>query len=172
LVSTTGDADLYIYDPLLPGDAALVDSSELRNTDDSVTLSVTGQDGYFDIDVVAHLDSNYELSVTEIFLISDPAIPSEEELAAYNYTLNGATLLLAKDSNCLACHSTETNIVGPSFKAISLRFKDIPDAETRLIEIVKNGGKGIWGIIPMPPSSPEVSDQNIGLLVHSILFGD
>jgi cytochrome c len=63
-------------------------------------------------------------------------------------------------------------VVGPSFKAISLRFKDVAGSKDRLIAKVKAGGAGSWGDIPMPPYSPRVSDVDIDALVQSILFGD
>ena len=172
LVSTVGDADLFVYDPLLPVDQALIGSSELRNDVDSVTVTVPEQGQFFEVDVYGYLDSEYEITLSKELVLPDPPIPSEEELAQYNYSLNSNTLSLMRNSGCLACHSMESIVVGPSFKSISLRFKDIPDIEARLIEKVTNGGKGYWGDVPMPPYSPRVTDQNIELLVQSILFGD
>jgi cytochrome c len=38
-----------------------------------------------------------------------------------------------------------------------------------LVEKVKKGGSGVWGAIPMPPNSPQVSDADIKKMVEMIL---
>lgn len=84
-----------------------------------------------------------------------------------------AGLMLAKQNGCLACHKIETKLVGPAWRDVSKRYKDDPDAKTRLIAKVKTGGKGNWtkvtGGIPMPPNSPRVSDEDIEKLVTFVL---
>ena len=172
LTSSAGDADLFVYDPLLPGDQALVDSSESRTGTDSILIRIEQQQKYLEIEVLGYLDSEYELDLSTVPIMLEPPIPTDEELAGYSYTLSTDTITLAQNSGCFACHATDSIIVGPSFKSISLRFRDIPGSESRLIGKVQSGGKGYWGDVPMPPYSPRVSDQNIGLLVNSILFGD
>ena len=81
-------------------------------------------------------------------------------------------LALAKKSGCLACHSIEKKIVGPSWKDVANRYKG-KDAKAELIQKVKAGGKGNWTEVtrgvPMPPYSPRVSDANIEKLVDFIL---
>jgi cytochrome c len=85
----------------------------------------------------------------------------------------GQAEILAKKSGCLACHSVQKKIVGPSWHAVSERYSGNAAAFPALIEKVKNGGKGNWtdvtGGAPMPPYSPRVSDENIAILVQQIL---
>ncbi len=80
---------------------------------------------------------------------------------------------LAKKSGCLACHSIEKKVVGPSWKDVSARYKDESTARAELIDKIKTGTKGAWtdqtGGVPMPPYSPRVSDPNIEQLVDFIL---
>ncbi|HHH47822.1 MAG TPA: c-type cytochrome [Gammaproteobacteria bacterium] len=80
-----------------------------------------------------------------------------------------ADLDLAKKSGCLACHSVEKKIVGPSWKDVAAKYKGEADARDLLISRVKKGGKGVWGPAPMPPYSPRVTDANIEKLVDFIL---
>ena len=84
-----------------------------------------------------------------------------------------ADLDLAKKSGCLACHSVETKIVGPSWKDVAAKYKSDASGRASLIEKVKKGGKGNWtavtGGAPMPPYSPRVSDADITKLVDFIL---
>lgn len=81
---------------------------------------------------------------------------------------------LAKKSNCLACHTVATKLVGPSFQDIAKRYAADKSAEARLVDKVKKGGTGAWkdqGItVPMPPNST-VKDADIKTLVKWVLAG-
>lgn len=84
-----------------------------------------------------------------------------------------ADLDLAKKSGCLACHSVEKKVVGPSWKDVAAKYKDDADAKATLVDKIKKGGKGSWtdvtGGVPMPPYSPRVSDADIETLTDFIL---
>jgi cytochrome c551/c552 len=75
---------------------------------------------------------------------------------------------LAKSKNCLACHSVDNKILGPAFKEIAAKYKGDDSAVATLSAKVKNGGKGTWGEMPMPPN-PAASDAEIETLVKWIL---
>lgn len=76
---------------------------------------------------------------------------------------------LAKKNGCTACHSIDKKLVGPAFKDIAAKYKDDKAARDTLITSVKNGSKGKWGNVMMPPNAPRVSDENIGKLVDFVL---
>ena len=76
---------------------------------------------------------------------------------------------LAQKSGCLACHSVDKKIIGPSYKDVAAKYKGQKDAEAKLIEKVKKGGSGTWGPMPMPPNSPAVKDDDIKTLVQWVL---
>lgn len=84
-----------------------------------------------------------------------------------------ANLDLAKASGCLACHSVDAKVVGPSWKDVAAKYKGQGDAKATLVESIKKGSKGKWtavtGGVPMPPYSPRVSDENINKLADFIL---
>lgn len=80
-----------------------------------------------------------------------------------------ADLALAKKSGCMACHSVDKKIVGPSWQDVAAKYKDDADARAKLAVKIKKGGKGVWGSAPMPPYSPRVSDANIEKLVDFIM---
>lgn len=99
--------------------------------------------------------------VKESHVSSDKALSQEEGLA------------LAGKSGCLGCHKIETKVVGPAWRDVSKRYKGVSDAKALLVAKVKAGGGGNWtnvtGGVPMPPSSPRVSDENIEKLVIFVL---
>lgn len=71
---------------------------------------------------------------------------------------------LAKANGCMACHAVDTKLVGPSYKEVAAKYRDIKDAEATLMKKVKDGGSGVWGPIPMPPH-PAISDADLKTLV-------
>jgi cytochrome c len=75
---------------------------------------------------------------------------------------------LAKKHNCLACHSVDKKVVGPSYKDVAAKYRGDKSAEAKLFEKVKNGGVGVWGQIPMPPNAA-VPDADIKALVKWVL---
>jgi len=75
---------------------------------------------------------------------------------------------LAQASGCLACHTVDKKLVGPSYKEIANRYRKDKGAEANLIKKVKEGGKGVWGDIPMTPNA-HVKDQDIKAIVQWIL---
>lgn len=77
---------------------------------------------------------------------------------------------LAKKSNCQACHAVDKKLVGPSYQDIAKKYAGQKDAEAKLIEKVKKGGKGVWGQVPMPPNA-NVKDADIATLVKWVLAG-
>ena len=73
-----------------------------------------------------------------------------------------------KNNNCLACHSITTKIVGPAFKDVAAKYKSDPNAMTKIITNIKNGGKGNWGEIPMPPQ-PQINDADLKTISQWVL---
>ncbi len=75
---------------------------------------------------------------------------------------------LANKSGCLACHAVDKKVIGPAYKEIAAKYRGQPDAESKLIQKVKDGGGGVWGPVPMPPH-PQIKDEDIKTLVDWIL---
>lgn len=59
---------------------------------------------------------------------------------------------LAQKKNCLACHTTDKKLVGPSYKDVAAKYAGQKDAADKLAAKIKSGGTGVWGQIPMPPN--------------------
>lgn len=75
---------------------------------------------------------------------------------------------LAQKSNCLACHTVDKKILGPSYKDIAAKYENTPENLAMLAEKVRNGGSGNWGQIPMPPN-PMVSEEDAKTLVEWVM---
>lgn len=80
---------------------------------------------------------------------------------------------LAKRSGCFACHAIDKKVVGPAWQDVAVRYRGEPQARTRLIKKVHEGGNGNWsdvtGGVTMPAYSPRVASADIETLVDFIL---
>ena len=75
---------------------------------------------------------------------------------------------LAKEKNCLACHSVDAKLVGPGYKEVAAKYKGDKTAEAKLATKIQKGGSGVWGQIPMP-ANPQVSEAEAKTLAKWIL---
>lgn len=80
-----------------------------------------------------------------------------------------AGMALARRSGCIACHTTDSRIVGPAFHEIADKYRGDTNAATRLVAKVRDGGGGVWGSVPMPAQPVPVAD--VRAIVDWILDG-
>jgi cytochrome c len=91
-------------------------------------------------------------------------------LLGASFLFSGAALAnadLAKAKNCLTCHAADKKIVGPSYKDITAKRAGEKGVEAALAAKVKNGSKGEWGQVPMPPNN--VTDAEAATLAKWVL---
>ncbi|HEX9396510.1 MAG TPA: c-type cytochrome [Burkholderiales bacterium] len=69
---------------------------------------------------------------------------------------------------CSGCHALDRRVVGPSFKEIAARYGSDAKAVAALIKKVRDGSRGTWGPVPMPPNSG-VSEADARTLAGWIL---
>src|SRR5688572_28539602 len=81
---------------------------------------------------------------------------------------DAAAEALAKNSGCLACHTVDKKLIGPSYKDIAAKYRGNKAAEADLVSKVKAGSKGVWGDIPMTANA-HVKDEDIKAVVQWIL---
>lgn len=75
---------------------------------------------------------------------------------------------LAKKSNCLGCHAIDKKKVGPAFKDVAAKYRGDAGAEAYLVNVIGKGGKGVWGVMAMPPN-PQVSEADRKILAKFVL---
>lgn len=75
---------------------------------------------------------------------------------------------LLKQHNCIQCHGIDKKIIGPAYTDVAKKYKGQKDAPALLAKRVKEGSKGVWGPVPMPPNAA-ASDADIKLLVEYVL---
>ena len=78
---------------------------------------------------------------------------------------DGETLFKSKP--CVACHTVDSKMVGPSLKEVAAANADVEGAVETLALHIKNGSAGIWGPIPMPPNV--VTEEEATILAEWVL---
>jgi cytochrome c len=102
-------------------------------------------------------------------------VPSVALLAALALTTFAAqaspeTEAAMNKAGCMACHTKDKKLVGPSFKDIAVKYKGQADAPAKLAEKVRKGGSGSFGPVPMAPNGPDkISDKDLKEAVELIL---
>ena len=96
-----------------------------------------------------------------------PAAGASEAAAPQTTSLAGQALV--ESSDCLRCHGMDRRYVGPSFRQISARYQDRPDAAAYLARKIREGSVGEWGrtVMPRHPQVTEVQAQAMALWVLS-----
>ena len=89
-------------------------------------------------------------------------------LAVSGSALAQDAVKLAQDKACLACHTVDKKVVGPSYKEVAAKYRADKGAEAKLIKKVREGGSGVWGQVPMPPNAT-VSEKEAQILVKWVL---
>jgi cytochrome c len=77
---------------------------------------------------------------------------------------------VANANACMGCHAVDRKLVGPSFQQIAAKYKGDAQAPVKLARKVKEGGSGVWGMIPMP-AHQSMSDADIRVVVDWVLAG-
>ncbi|SOE65248.1 cytochrome c [Burkholderia sp. OK233] len=78
--------------------------------------------------------------------------------------------IVANSNACMGCHAVDRKLVGPSFQQIATKYKGDAHAPAKLSRKVKDGGSGVWGMIPMP-AHQSMSDADIRTVVDWVLAG-
>jgi|AERA01.1.fsa_nt_gi cytochrome c len=101
-------------------------------------------------------------SLLQILLVAGFGLASHGALA-------DASALLQK-GGCVACHSMDgREKLGPALLNVANQYKGKKDAEAYLVNKIKNGGRGVWGPLPMPPQKDNLSDAEIKQVVQWII---
>jgi cytochrome c len=75
---------------------------------------------------------------------------------------------LMKKSDCYTCHTSDTKLIGPSFKEIAERYPAKKNNIETLVDKIINGGSGNWGQVPMQAHS-NMSKTDATEIVNYIL---
>ena len=72
-------------------------------------------------------------------------------------------------AGCTACHTKDRKLVGPSYKDIAAKYKGQAGAAAALADKVRRGGKGNFGVIPMPPVMARICRSRVEAIFSLII---
>lgn len=95
-------------------------------------------------------------------MLEEPTVAVVDSAAAGKHE----GLALIEGADCLTCHKVDTRVVGPSYQEVADKYTeaDIDHLADKIIQ----GGKGVWGEIPMTPHAG-MSKENAKKMVEYIL---
>jgi cytochrome c len=70
-------------------------------------------------------------------------------------------------SDCMTCHEVDKKTVGPAFIEIAQRYPNDKASIEYLISKVKEGGSGVWGVVPMN-AHPGLTEREIKEMLNYI----
>ena len=114
----------------------------------------------------------YLLAMTVALSVSATAFAADDKAAKEKTAEEKAAekiLELFQDGNCNNCHAVESKTVGPSLISVADKYRDDKEAQSKLEKKVRSGGVGTWGVLPMPGTRQNFSDESIKVLVTWIL---
>ncbi len=79
-----------------------------------------------------------------------------------------ANMDLAKSKNCTSCHALNRKLVGPSYDDVAKKYAGQKDVADKLALKIRQGGAGVWGVLPMP-ANRQVNEAEARALVDWIL---
>lgn len=77
---------------------------------------------------------------------------------------------LATEKGCMACHSVDKKLVGPSYQDVVKKYAGQKDALAVLIKSIKAGSSGKFGPVPMPAQAA-LSEADAKTLAAWVLAG-
>ncbi len=74
---------------------------------------------------------------------------------------------LIANSDCYSCHKIAEPATGPAYIDIAKKYTASAENRDMLASRIINGGKGIWGQVPMTPH-PALSKEDAGKMIDYI----
>lgn len=71
------------------------------------------------------------------------------------------------NNDCASCHKVDEPSIGPSYVDVAQKYKNDPNAETYLMDKIKNGGSGVWGEVAMS-AHPDMNDSDLRKIANWI----
>lgn len=81
------------------------------------------------------------------------------ESAAPASTVKSAGEKLIAKSDCIGCHNKVQKVIGPSYQDIAAKYPLNDENVSHLADKIIEGGKGVWGEIPMTPHASLSKDD-------------
>jgi len=96
-----------------------------------------------------------------------PAAPAAGDLSSNPDYVKGLELI--GKSDCLTCHKVKDKLIGPAYQDVANKYENNDENIKLLAGKIIQGGKGVWGEVPMTPH-PQVSEEDAKQMVKYVLL--
>jgi cytochrome c len=104
-----------------------------------------------------------------VFACSSSRKAISSELIDISETDSIAGKEVVEKNDCFTCHKFEEKLIGPSFSSVAKKYPATNENITRLSRKILEGGRGVWGKLPMLPH-PSLSQSDAEKIVKYILL--
>ena len=125
---------------------------------------------YYEISVSDHEDGETvyeEIASTEVYLNLSYFAEREQALAYAEGKEEAPALTLMKAAGCFNCHAHNTNLGGPPFREIAMKY-DGPSATKQIRQSIRIGSSGKWGDETIMPAHPQLTNEEINRMANWI----
>jgi cytochrome c len=143
-------------DLMTNGELSITNTNQLTSIDNRNHIELSG---YLQLN---HGETLYKVSYLMKAIITNSRIKLSDQTNLH------PGLVVISNSNCKNCHNKNSKAVGPSYNQIALKYGQDSTSVPYLIKKIKQGGKGVWGDVPMA-AHPELSDDDIQLALQYIM---
>ncbi|MBL7761180.1 MAG: c-type cytochrome [Sediminibacterium sp.] len=96
-----------------------------------------------------------------------PAAPAAGDLSSNPDYVKGLELI--GKSDCLTCHKVKEKLIGPAYQDVANKYENNDENIKLLAGKIIQGGKGVWGEVPMTPH-PQISEEDAKQMVKYVLL--
>lgn len=93
--------------------------------------------------------------------------PAASDLSSNPDYVKGLELI--GKSDCLTCHKVKDKLIGPAYQDVANKYESNDENIKLLAGKIIQGGKGVWGEVPMTPH-PQVSEEDAKQMVKYVLL--
>ncbi len=108
-----------------------------------------------------------EIATTEVYLSLSYFQERERALAVAEQQEEAPALTLMKASGCFTCHAHNTNLGGPPFREIAMKYDEQGGME-HIGQSIREGSTGEWGDETIMPAHPQLATEEIHVITHWI----
>jgi len=129
------------------------------NTFPKVTIQLTGGNKSFYLPgyplnysvTVSDEEDDSKLDPSRLFVSVDYVEGFDKASASLGHQQEVSGKMLTLSLDCKSCHKENEKSIGPSFMAVSQKYKGDANAVGYLTKKIISGGSGVWGEVAMPP---------------------
>ncbi|HJV18374.1 MAG TPA: c-type cytochrome [Sediminibacterium sp.] len=93
--------------------------------------------------------------------------PAANDLSSNPDYVKGLELI--GKSDCLTCHKVKEKLIGPAYQDVANKYESNDENIKLLAGKIIQGGKGVWGEVPMTPH-PTISEEDAKQMVKYVLL--